>query len=398
MSENSFWSGRKIRKIRGSRVSFYRRYEGGDYIVDFSAHGQRVQRSSGTSNLSEAERAAERWLRELWEESVGLAGDRRERVRVAAPVSTVGEIAVALDGGVRVFGRRTAVTYLGSLRRLARLVEAEEPEAVSLAAVLDRALVERFYSAGQGRSSVDWTGEYAANRGLNTCLRNVRSLFGKAAVELKWSAEAKLPPLEEFRRVPYLHAPIHGFEPWDEDAYQAMCAAAERLRGERPELWLVNAMLRRLGLRVSELIAARREWIEQRDGEAWLVLKSRPEFALLKNGSPRRLTLDAELREILLAREGWLVGEPGWSEDRRKKLVEREHSVFLRQFIPDRKKSNHELRMYAASLVYRREREAGRDGLSAAAYFLGDSIQTTKDYYATWLGGSAVLDAAAVAG
>lgn len=165
------------------------------------------------------------------------------------------------------------------------------------------------------------------------------------------------------------------------------------------ELWLVNACLRRLGLRSSELLAARRSWLERRPDRAgvlrWcLVVKDRPEegFTLLKHGAGRNLVLDEELAGLLTARgEGWLIG-PTMAASARDDLVERLHNTWLRQFIPDRVKANHELRMWAGSLVYRQT-----GSLGDTAYFLGHrTTVTTERFYARWWQSSAVLDARAV--
>ena len=48
-------------------------------------------------------------------------------------------------------------------------------------------------------------------------------------------------------------------------------------------------------------------------------------------------------------------------------------------FIPDRQKRLHELRKHAGSVI------ATRDGLMAAAQFLGDTYQVTDRHYASLL-------------
>lgn len=55
-------------------------------------------------------------------------------------------------------------------------------------------------------------------------------------------------------------------------------------------------------------------------------------------------------------------------------------SRWLGQFLPDRQKKLHELRKMACSQVLARERD-----IYAAAYFIGDSVQTTAKYYAAQL-------------
>lgn len=386
----------------GVDVRFYRRLPSKFFTIDFGRGEARVQRVSQYTTAEDAAREAAIWIRARADEASGVAGVRRAAEHAARRCSTLEEVREVLfdEHGVKLFEDKTRSTYWFSLVRLARVVNEAEPMRVRLDEVLRRDVVERFYAEGQGLRAVNWVDalydddDLPINGGLNTCVRNVRSLFAPNVCRSKFGA-LKLPDLTEFREVGYLTAPLSIFEPWPNGIYERMVAASDALREAQPELWLVNAMLRRLGLRVSELLAARREWIEVDGAQAWLVIKERTDFKPLKHGSGRRLTLDPELREILLAREGYLIAD-GWARETRRDLVGREHSQFLRQFIPLRRQTNHELRKYAASLVFRREREAGRDGLAAAAYFLGDTIEITRKVYAAYLGGSAMLDADAV--
>lgn len=263
---------------------------------------------------------------------------------------------------------------------------------------------EKFYAEGQGLKDVNWADALPANGGLNGCIRNLRALFSGRVLKLKFKG-ITLPDLRPLKDIPLLRCEHEGFVPWPEEVYNAMHEASVKLLADgKVELWLVNAMLRRLGLRDEELLESRREWIEVRyelaademgppKRRAFLRLKNRgTEFSLLKNGASRVLELDDELQEILLPREGYLVAG-SWSKTARYDLIYRLHSDFLRDFIPatDRVKSNHELRMHAGSIVYTLY------GLEAAAAFLGHkSTQTTERFYAAWLAESPMVNASLV--
>lgn len=371
-----------VRILHGVSVRFYKRTDAANLTMDFQVAGTRVQESTGWPLLKDAERAASKRVHDLKEKVQGLPAHEAKLALAKGKVATVKAVLELLDGeeGKGLWKNATRRTYRSAMVRLAKAVAPEDHEGAGLDVVLCTAAIDAFYAAGQGLKRPNWTEKLPENAGLNTTVRNVKALF--------------------------LHAPADGFVPWAEATYAAMHEASEVLRAEKPELWLVNALLRRLGLRDEELLKARRDWIEVKfeaagDGmgpprrRAWLAILNRgTSFTLLKHGAARKLELDAELQELLLARTGYLVGD-GWAEWTRYKLIYRLHSKWLRPLLPpgvDHAKTNHQLRMYAGSLVYMRH------GLEAASYFLGHKSQeTTQKYYAAWLGTAPALDGAAVA-
>jgi integrase len=407
----SFWDARKVRHIRGVTCSFYKRY-GAFLYMDFKVKKVRVKESTGCTTLDDAVRVAEKRIQAMQEAGNGLADLKAFAVRQRAAVSTVREVLAALEGGDKVMTDNSLRTYKSALKRLA-LVAGADAEAARLDVVLSKANLERFYAQGQGRSEgqgVNWVNRLPCNGGLNTTIRNVRALFRPKMLELKF-ADLKLPPLEDLKRLPKLPAAKGGFKPWPAGVYERMDVAAADLKETDYELWLVNVCLRFLGLRACELLAARREWIStSEDGRAWLNVQDHhaedaeedevASFELVKHGAARKLELNEVLKAALLPRTGWLIApELATSdsletcEDARHALIYRRHSEWLRQFIPDRRKSNHELRMYAGSLV------AKQHGLEAACYFLGHtSLVTTQAFYWAWLKESPMLDGKALAG
>lgn len=410
-SMKAAWQARKVRKIRGVTVSFYKRF-GTLFFMDFTLKKRRVKACTDCTTLEDAARVAERRIQELQEKGNGLADLKQTLARERQAWATVGDVLAAMETGDKVINANSARTYRAALKRLAMVAEPHAWQRASLATVLSRANIEQFYSLGQGRAGngVNWINRLPCNGGLNSTIRNVRALFKPIMLQRKFSA-LKLPPLDELKAVPKLPRRAPGFTPWPAGAYEAMHQAALALRETEPELYLVNLMLRCLGLRNAELWAARRDWITTApDGRAWLNVRDHYDdeaddteaapFEVLKHGEARRLELNEELKALLLPRTGWLIApslaaaddDLTFREDARHALIYRRHSAWLRQFIPTRRKSNHELRMYAGSLV------AKTDGLEAASYFLGhSSIATTQDYYVTWLKAAPMLDTRALA-
>jgi integrase len=377
--------------------------------MDFKVKRCRVKESTSCTTLDDAARVAERRIQAMQEAGNGLAEMRAFSARQRAAVATVAEVLACLDGGDKVMTDNSLRTYKSALLRLAR-VAADDAEAARLDVVLCKENLERFYAQGQGREGkgVNWVNRLPCNGGLNSTIRNARALFKPKMLELKFAA-LKLPPLDDLKRLPKLPQQRGGFVPWPAGVYERMVAAAEGLRESEPDLWLVNAMQRFLGLRNCELLAARREWITMgEDGRAWLNIDDHrgddleddeeSDFEVAKHGRARRLELNAVLKSVLLERTGWLVApelasdERTVCEDARHALIYRRHSEWLRQFIPDRRKSCHELRMYAGSLVARDH------GLEAACYFLGHTtIVTTQAFYWAWMKESPMLGAKALA-
>lgn len=474
----------KSKRLRDVPVTFFKRKEGGCWVMDFRARGVHVERRTDCFEMGDAQAVAMLEIEKIQREHNGLAESDRAVVRQRGPVATVGDVLAALESrtGQEFFSNvGTRRTYATALRQLARAAVArggdletgrlEDVEYVRLDEVLTAGVIERFQAGRQGFEQAQARVALRENGGANTTVRNVRALFHREACRVVFK-ELKLPPLHELREVSMLKPVASRFVPWSEGAYAAFDAGAVALRSFdaagvlRPgmlvravylprghearevagkagvllrtwgqgdqetgrvqwvwrggeivehemaladlravqvdygELWLVNAMLRRLGLRSTELLDAQRHWLERRsDREGrtrWmLVLRDRPEerWKLPKNSAPRNLPLDDELAGLLLPRgAGPLIG-PGMSETGRQDLVERLHNAWLRQFIPDRVKANHELRMWAGSLVYR---QTGK--LAEAQYFLGHcSQQTTEKYYSSWWQSSAMLDGVAVA-
>lgn len=344
--------------------------------------------------------------------SVTLAEGRVEQYRALHrrpenATATVQDVIDAVEGvkgdgtlwkqppGPEIWTARTWQAYKPALMRMARLVNREKPETAKLAEVLTARVIDLLQCEAQGvtnREALNLRDRLDVNGGANTTLRNVRALFSDTAV-MRLFHHLQLPSLAEFRAVPFLKSPATGFVPWTEEAWRGFVEASEKLKETNLALWEVNAWLRRTGLRDEELLNATRSWIEETKAGPVLVIKDRgAAFSLLKHGKGRRIGLDADLWALVkdLPSDAALVGR-GMTEHGRWNLIYRDHCAHVGQFIPERQKKNHELRMMAGSLVYE------RDGLQAAADFLGHkSMNTTRNFYAAQLSATAPLSAEAV--
>jgi len=382
------------RTVGGHSVTFRKRAASPFWMVDFYVLGERFQRTTKRTTLVDAERVAASLITGLLDAKQGLEAAGRAGQSVKGRQATVGAVIAAMETGERMLDAGSWRTYRSALLRLARVVDEAAPEEVLMVEAIAERTWLRLCAQVQGLSQPNLVEALPCNGGLNATLRNVRAMFSPRVIRVKL-AGLTLPDLRPLREIPYLRHVEHGFEPWPAAVYQAMDAAAAGLRATDPELWLVNAMLRRLGLRDVEVVAARSEWLERRMVGAVLrtvlVIQSRPDFKLPKGGRPRTLVLDEELAAILEARAGFLVLPEG-APTARLDLVYRKHSKWMRQFVPAELdgKTNHQLRMYAGSLVLRKT-----GSMTATAAFLGHkSVATTERYYARHLEASPALSAA----
>lgn len=227
------------------------------------------------------------------------------------------------------------------------------------------------------------------NATINSMLNQAQAVFSGRAQNFRLAGLDVAGVASGFGAVGKIAAAPVGFVPIEKDVYDRMHAAACGLRVSDPQLWLVNQMLRRLGLRSGELMAARDSWLWEdvegwrRAGRGWvLVVKDRPEEGFyLKSGKAKErfLPLDDDLAAVLVGRQGNLLGciTPGEAYA----LVARRHNQWLRQFIPDRQKGNHELRKHIGAIIY------SSLGKEAAADYLGHATSvTTERFYAAWMG------------
>ncbi len=200
-----------------------------------------------------------------------------------------------------------------------------------------------------GLGSVSYNTALDCNTSINARFRAAKSMFSDHHMRCYRDAvlELEKPGFCEMRR---LKEPSHEFVPFPADTERAINEAGAALKETRPHMWLVHHAVKSMALRASEVIAMRNHWVEPAGtkGMFKLVIKNRP-------GEFQTKAKDASVmvpRYLLPYFLGTGRAPVIPLDDRaREHLVRRTHSQWLRQFIPDRVKSNHELRKYSISLV-----------------------------------------------
>lgn len=256
--------------------------------------------------------------------------------------------------------------------------------------VLSRELVRDYLTAAQGGTFRPMARE-RENVTINKRLRMARQLFSRRAVDLCYEGLG-LPDLEGWMKFPALPEPAIDLE--EEmigvEDYLAMLDAADGLEsgdaGER-EIALVNRLARELGLRNSEILAARGDWLwmDPRSGQWYLDVRDRPEQGFrMKGVMPGRLPLSPELLAVLQSRAAadagaWLV-LPGALPTRRWDLVQRDHNAWLKGIIGEIRsgKGAHRLRKYVATMI------AVEEGIAVASQYLrhASEVVSLKNYIA----------------
>lgn len=367
-------SGTPYVRHRGATIHLLRRNGGrraSVYSVRFRIRGREFLRSTGCTELAAATAAG----RALYD---ALADGRQAAADAAAwrrTVGTVGDVLAWYEAHATV----REATMRDNARRLLRFVReavpggATDPRTVSLAA-LTRGRLDAWIARRQGIDSPDRRTIRPENAGIASDLRGIRSVFsGRQRADL--AAAVPLPEeLGAFLATPGVRIRADRFRALDPARLAEMDAAACSLQRTNPALCTAYWILRLLGLRTSEAIAARRHWIEPTpDGHA-LVIEDRPGEFQVKNGVRRVLPLPPELAPTLLAARDRLI-DPGDGSSA-DKLVRRELAAFIRQYFPDGTKSTYLLRKQRASEWLR-----DTSDIATVAYRLGDKIATVEAHY-----------------
>jgi len=323
-----------------------------------------------------------------YEGGPAFAKDRRRIVQTC-------RLVVAIAKGWTVAGGQ--ITEKSDLARRIDALGAED--------VLTREMVRDYFKASQGgeyKPSLRSRDHITVNKRLNFA----RQLFTKRARQLCYD-DVALPDIDGFMTFPYLMESKPDLE--DEmitpEAYTAMLDAAAALEYSADpadrEMALVNRLLRELGLRTGELVAARGSWLVQdaRTGQWYFDVRDRPEEGYeMKGVEPGKLPLSPALLALLLPRREAAAGEhlilPGETPTRRSDLCRDAHNAWLKKLVGTvrSRKGNHRLRKYVATML------AEVYGVDVASHYLrhaGEAV-TLKNYIAKRKERLTVVDSAAL--
>jgi integrase len=339
--------------------------------------GRKMRKSLGETTSE----AAEKRVREIIDEMI-TGHPPLQRIAQKSIFPTLLEVLDAYEAGNQYAAPQTLRTNRNALTLIAKTVN--KCALTRPITQLTRQTVETWWRAKQGRPTLDRSSRRQINVSLNSTYKHARDVFAKRHFKEKFG-HLRMPDLADFLTVPLLPEPKQFWQPIDSVKFNKMVSAADELRRTDYDLWLCNLLLRRLGLRNKELAAARANWIVQLDGQWSLVIQDRESEGFYQKGTrPRSLPLAPDLIKILKAesptKQDAHLLMPDATKTDRLALIERRHSTWLRTYIPDRTKANHELRKHVGSIVL------SKQGLAAAQRFLGHaSSQTTERWYATYL-------------
>ena len=213
---------------------------------------------------------------------------------------------------------------------------------------------------------------------IRTNLASTRSIF---AHSLEWEGFELPENIATFcAATTGMKAPVSTFVRIAPEILEKMDASSKAMGGSVRRAYLLT---RYLGMTPAECGAARKSWIEDRDGgRKVIVIIERPEENVtLKTGHNRGRVMslpDWMSAELLDVEGDYLI--TGKTFESRKRFMERMYNAWVREFIPDRRSAAYELR-----------RQAGSDMLNATGkislvqHMLGHtSPQTTARFYAVY--------------
>lgn len=249
--------------------------------------------------------------------------------------------------------------------------------------VLNEDLAWAFQKARIAKMNSDLDGQASSAVTIISTLRCARGLFSADAMMHYKLAGLEVPKIKLKCSHNQLPDKDTRYTPLHPDMVQKMEAAAIQLKEKHPEQYKAYILESRLALRASEVVAARWNWIERGATETTLAVIKRSDFD--PKGSEGRVPISPELlQELESYRNGradtdYIIVAP--TDTDRRALVERQLSKWLRTFIPDRPKTNHELRKHCISIVLTKTKSIAH----AQRFARHASPETTMQVYGTLL-------------
>jgi len=334
-----------------------------------------IFRSTGTKEIAAAKRIAAQIIESFWTD----AGRGAERLKLRNDHATIGELIERYKASAAQ-RPNTIRSNVRSLRMVIKTVHTGDPDTkptsiltANLIRDFEKRQLERVEKRNPGVSRLS-----ALQRVRTSTASYVRQARAIVALrKMKFYEGLKLPDLSGFRGES-VEAPRRSLpRPLDMKALEAMEAAAPRLAGEDPGVYIAHLLFSRLGLRNIEIVNARVHWIS--DGSIGVV--NRPEEDFFPKGCEGWVPIAPDvLKEILsfqpLCTEGYLV--PGANRTERHDAVYRRHSKWVSQWIKGRAKTSYELRRYSGSRLL----DMGATIFDVRDFLRHRDVQTTQMWYA----------------
>ena len=337
------------------------------YYVRFTLGGKQVFRSTKTTDRNRA-LAFAKMLRNNAYNTTLL------HPRLAKAVCTIAQIKEAYANATSLGKAKVRRCNFLQLLHVISPGEAEETILEKSAEVIVPALIVQHQAGGLKKKRPPVS--------INADIKQARAVFSKRAVAYYEKVCGLTLPktLKDFLEVPYLPAENRGYDPIAPQVLAKIDAAIAEIKTKNFELWKVLTIARELGLRNHEIYSAKGSWIiPTAEGTAFSVINREGEFRT-KNGVEREILVASELGEALAGTpaEKYLIA-PEKLPTQRHNVIYRETAMFLRPFLPNRKKLLYELRKQAGSWV---ATNAPGHLYDAQAFLGHKSFATTERYYA----------------
>ena len=230
--------------------------------------------------------------------------------------------------------------------------------------VLTEKLVENYFTARLTERGLPASGMWKTERqehvSFNSTLNSARGLFTAEALR-RFYGELVLPDVDGFMSSGYLPVPPAKPEEVDMNAVRCLVHDLPALRQVDAEAWLFLSFIALMGLRNSEVRAARGHWLVQDAGGTWrLDLKHRVDEEIpfkMKGARPGLIAVPDCIMDVVRHRQTWLVCPDGSALDRKENL-ERRLNAFLRNYFPDTHKCAYLFRGLFSGGVFRQVKAA----------------------------------------
>lgn len=366
----------------------------------FKYRGKEYRRATGKVDLKLAQKAA-------WTIYAGIAGINDEKVEYRRSVhkrlSEIGQIYMSEISKAGKCSAKSARNNFAALKNICAACNLPDPTLDELTPELITKWREKCYKKRGKVFGEDYMLDL--NLTLNSNLRQAKSVFSQSALQLYKNLSIKIPKsIEEFKGVQNLKQMTVQFIPIDKNVDLTIktalyIALRDKLPSKLTSRWkdlipskkiAVAVQLARLcGLTVKEIQNIRWEWFESRNGKIILSIRNRIEsrdgIAWESKGNKKNRDLEISAKTFLTWKKA-LCSESDFgylfnfnNATQRLNFVARDVSNWVRQFLPNRTKTLHELRKQAGSEV------ATEHGIYSAAKFLGDSVRVAEMYYASLL-------------
>jgi hypothetical protein len=327
--------------IRGSKIWFKFVFRGKQVVTSTGLS------PSGTSAWREARQLRDHWIAGIRRE--GLAYVDRQKPKKEAKTATFEDIFTVYDF-VTDINRNTIRDNKAVIRKILKFSKLTPKAPIE---VLNRIIAHyRDHQSTRPNS-------------INAEIRAAKSVFCPRCIELYQSNGIELPNLTPFRNLSLLRGnKPEGLPPLE--IMQQLDSREIELGGDLLKAWI---LVRYAGMRNREIYELKTEALQTNGERFWID----PDHT--KTGESRQIPIREEHMQFLLHGANGTVLEG--HKTRRKNLVNRELSFWLRQFIPpEYNKTVYAVRKYCESLMV----EAY--GSFKASKILGHSSEISYTYYA----------------